>query len=797
MKSIRKSYKIILLVWCMILYGFIHAHVESFFLNKLDFLEVVYEAFTQSVCLQSLTSICILSAWIVWTFASIKDRNISQKRCLLDAIGIEVLLLANSGRETLGSGFGTISLLSLVAIVLVLDIFVCGLKWLAFQKYDEPTMCNESFVCDNHDIGIIDGVRKKYAEYLLRRLRNVDNKEEAFSLVVYGEWGSGKTMFLKCIEDKLRNQGEIIFNFNPWNCNSEKLMLNCFFDDLGDVLSEYDSSLMKPMIEYVDLLTSLDMPKPLDVFASSVFGKGETSVNKLKDEIRESLCKIGKSVYILIDDLDRLTKSEIYEVIRLIRNTANFPYLKFIVACDRKYIVAQLKELNMNPKYLEKIFTMEVSLPKMYQDYPCVNRLKEVIVSMADDVILNRIFELMPISTSELLEKSLGNLRQAERFARSLVLNWTFTKDRFKSDKIDIRPDEFFWIELIRVIDAKLYEDLQFTPYVFFEIKQNREYGQSMYVLKSNDLAALVENNCSINILNKVFPYNNYSKPDCNTIALLENYDKYFCLGKAPGTVSMNQLLQLLNIECKQDEFEKLIDKFEHKERQSILNRLLMFDTKQLTPISKLRFIDFIFVFYGMYKDDKTDKLLEKLLSLLQSKVFQEKEKNYLLECLEKTNGEYSQIISSNNICNKILQKQTETDKEFIEEQKLENIIRNNFMTFVTKHECDAGSILNESSAIHDIVESSVVSSAVIDIYGSYAYTSYNAIIHKQIIDFFSTHKSKRISAIRSFETINADNDAPQELYDALIEKKETEKKELFGSTDNYEEFKEKCFEQN
>lgn len=168
-----------------------------------------------------------------------------------------------------------------------------------------------------------------------------------------------------------------------------------------------------------------------------------------------------------------------------------------------------------------------------------------------------------------------------------------------------------------------------------------------------------------------------------------------------------------------------------------------------------------------------------------------------MLECLEKTNGEYSQIFSSNNICNKILQKQTETDKEFIEEQKLENIIRNNFMTFVTKHECDAGSILNENSAIHDIVESSVVSSTVLDIYGSYAYTNYNAIIHKQIIDFFSTHKSKRISAIRSFEEINAADDDPQELYDALIEKKETEKKDLFGSTDNYEEFKEKCFEHN
>ena len=797
MKSLRKSYKIILLVWCMILYGFIHTHVESFFLNKLDFLEVVYVAFTQSVCLQSLTSICILSAWIIWTFASIKDRNLSQKRCLLDVFGIEVLLLANSERETLGSGFGTISLLSLVATVLMLDIFVCGLKWLAFQKYDEPTMCNESFVCDNHDIGIIDGVRKKYAESLLRRLRKVDNKEEAFSLVVYGEWGSGKTMFLKCIEDKLKNQGEIIFNFNPWNCNSEKLMLNCFFDDLGDVLSEYDSSLMKPMVEYVDLLTSLDMPKPLGVFASSVIGKREANVNRLKDEIRESLCKIGKSVYILIDDLDRLTKSEIYEVIRLIRNTANFPYLKFIVACDRKYIVTQLKELTIEPKYLEKIFMIEVSLPKIYQDYPCVNRLKEAIVSMTNDIILNRIFEIMPISTSELLEKSLSNLRQAERFARSLVLNWTFTKDRFKSDKIDIRPDEFFWIELIRVIDAKLYEDLQFTPYVLFEIKQNREYGQSMYVLKSNDLAKLVKNNCSIDILNKVFPYNNYSKPNCNTIALLENYDKYFCLGKAPDTVSMSQLLQLLNIECKQDEFEKMIDKFGHKERQSIFNRLLMYDTKQLTQISKQRFIDFIFIFYGRYENEKSDKLLKMFLNSFQSNVFQETERNYLLECLNKTNWEYQQIIKSNNICNKIIKTQIETDKEFIGKQVLESIIIKNFMAFVTKHECDAGSILNESSAIHDIVASSVVRIDVFDIYGSYPNTYYEAIIHQQMIEFFSTHKSKRISAIKDFEIINADNDAPQELFDALIDEKETEKIELFGSVDNYNEFKEKCFEHN
>ena len=41
-------------------------------------------------------------------------------------------------------------------------------------------MCNESFVCDNHDIGIIDGVRKKYAEYLNYHYLNLYRIEKYF-----------------------------------------------------------------------------------------------------------------------------------------------------------------------------------------------------------------------------------------------------------------------------------------------------------------------------------------------------------------------------------------------------------------------------------------------------------------------------------------------------------------------------------------------------------------------------------------------------------------------------------------
>ncbi len=51
--------------------------------------------------------------------------------------------------------------------------------------------------------------------------------------------------------------------------------------------------------------------------------------------------------------------NEILEVLKIIRNTANFPFVKFIVACDRTYIVNQLKSKGVEPKYLEKIFMID------------------------------------------------------------------------------------------------------------------------------------------------------------------------------------------------------------------------------------------------------------------------------------------------------------------------------------------------------------------------------------------------------------------------------------------------------
>ena len=783
----------------MILYYFIHTSIESFFIIKLSFLDVVYEAFTKSVCLQSITSIIVISAWIVWTFSSIKDRNISYKRCILDAIGIEFLLLANSERQSLGSGFGEITIFSIIAIILLFDILVCLLKWLAYQRYDKISKDKNAFICDNHDIVIIDNLRKKYAEALVNRLRNVDNNEEAFALIVYSDWGSGKTLYLRFIEDMLKAQEEIVLSFNPWDCHSEKMMLNSFFDELEDALSEYDSSLKKPMIKYVDLLTSLDMPKPLNALTSSIFGRRETIVNQVKEEIRDSLNKIGKSVYVLIDDLDRLTKSEIFEMLRLIRNTANFPYLKFIVTCDRKHIVTQLKELNIATNYLEKIFMMEISLPQMYQDYPCVNRCKEAVLSMTDDISLNNEFECMAANKSILLEKSLKNLRQAERFARSLVLNWTFAKENTIGYQNDLRLSDFFWIELLKITNNDLYEILKNSPETILDLKKNKRYKQNMFELKSKEeISSHLKEKESIDILYMLFPYNEYFKMVHNSIALEENYYKYFNLGKIHGHISKADFLKLLNNNYDTNSLEKKTQELRNSEWKSIFNLFFMLDLNKLASNAKERFIDLIFLYYKRYRDDSIHTLIkDRLKSLLQFNKEQDKFKGYIYNRLSNSKENNSDLLLSNIICKYFIQIKHERNEELLDEQQLKNIIISNFKYYIHNNDIDASDFLKENTFVYDLLKESVVAYAIFDNEGMYVFDEYNSIVHDTVIEEFENKKSENKKAIEKFEFIEAENGDPQELIDGLELKKENEICELFGNRDNYKEYKEKCFTYN
>ena len=76
----------------------------------------------------------------------------------------------------------------------------------------------------------------------------------------------------------------------------------------------------------------------------------------------------GQKFIIVIDDIDRLEASEILEIFKIIRGSADFPNLKFVCAFDKSYILSSLSNLSIaiNDKYLEKFFQLEYWLPSYY-----------------------------------------------------------------------------------------------------------------------------------------------------------------------------------------------------------------------------------------------------------------------------------------------------------------------------------------------------------------------------------------------------------------------------------------------
>ena len=54
---------------------------------------------------------------------------------------------------------------------------------------------------------------KRFAEHFVRKIANTSLKDTPFTYGVYGEWGSGKTSFLKMIDElfkKTRNLSHLV-----------------------------------------------------------------------------------------------------------------------------------------------------------------------------------------------------------------------------------------------------------------------------------------------------------------------------------------------------------------------------------------------------------------------------------------------------------------------------------------------------------------------------------------------------------------------------------------------------------
>jgi hypothetical protein len=410
---------------------------------------------------------------------------------------------------------------------------------------------------------------KKYAVNLTSKIKS-SHFDKSFAIGINGKWGLGKTSFIDLLKRELDKEDVIGIDFNPWNSHSPKAIIKDFFDSVQEKTRPYHSSLSKLFIQYSKKLVALNsntITQSFQIAASVV--SGFESVNSLQKEINTTLEQINKKIIIYIDDLDRLDKDEIIEVIRLIRNTANFPNTFFIVAYDRNYLINSLKQHNPHnhEEFLEKIFQIEITLPyfekeKLRQELArkLTKKLPKELYKIINDAILNT-----TSTTTELLNKWLDSLRDVTRLSNALLLN-------FKPLIEEVDFYDFLRVELLRLNYPSVYElifrkTLEFfdTPTSQFKSKniyklkeltisekndpgtgeEGIKFCIELYITKNHSALSVPKNDISkiVDLLKKVFVEYSFMDVENSDLSIIypSKFDRYFTYRLLEGNLSYSE----------------------------------------------------------------------------------------------------------------------------------------------------------------------------------------------------------------------------------------------------------------
>jgi hypothetical protein len=145
-------------------------------------------------------------------------------------------------------------------------------------------------------------------------------------------------------------------------------------------------------------------------------------VGSRRDKVEKALATLDKPIVVVLDDIDRLTTSEIRDIFKLVRLTANFPNVIYIIAFDRIRVENALAEQGIPGRdYLEKILQIGKDLPAV----PAQVLNKEILGAINN--VLNQVDNHGPFDENvwpdvfmEVIRPLLKNMRDVRRYAAAV-----------------------------------------------------------------------------------------------------------------------------------------------------------------------------------------------------------------------------------------------------------------------------------------------------------------------------------------------------------------------------------------
>lgn len=316
--------------------------------------------------------------------------------------------------------------------------------------------------------------RSFFSKQLAKALYECD-ASDGLVIGLFGEWGSGKTSVLNMTMNEIKNMGEesknkpLIVTFSPWNYSDKDNLISLFFRNLINNLDTPSNNKIKRKIgkvltDYADCLDALSVLSPLggilvNILKPIIKTQGTNlmevpNLDSTKEKLETILKESNQKIIVVIDDIDRLTNSQIRDIFHLAKQVGNFPNIVYILSMDREIVCRALKEIHNidGHEYLEKIIQIPFEIPRISKSKVhkyLFNQLDKIINDISNDTIIDdsywgRIFV-------NCVSPYIDNLRDINRLTNIF-------KFKYRALYQEVIVEDMIGITTLEVLEPKLYK---------------------------------------------------------------------------------------------------------------------------------------------------------------------------------------------------------------------------------------------------------------------------------------------------------------------------------------------------
>ena len=251
---------------------------------------------------------------------------------------------------------------------------------------------------------------------------------------VLGPWGSGKTSFVNLARPELEQAGVAVLDFNPWMFSGAEQLIDSFFIELSAQLKLRPELgvVGKDLEEYGELFSGLvwipvvgpwvERGRTATKSFAKILQRRKEGVGARRAKVQKALEELKTPLVIIVDDIDRLSSSEIRDIFKLVRLTANFPNVIYVLCFDRIRVETALAEAGLSGRdYIEKILQVTTDIPL------APRQIVAGEIPKALDAVLSKIGNSGPFhegdwpdAFAEVILPLMRNMRDVRRYASAI-----------------------------------------------------------------------------------------------------------------------------------------------------------------------------------------------------------------------------------------------------------------------------------------------------------------------------------------------------------------------------------------